>query len=76
MVDSSLNESAERREFVRGERMIGVINSPELRLLGFEMANIGIFPATTSNDEDDAREEIITWALSRGDESEALAWCR
>ncbi len=46
-----LGESAERREFARGERMIGVINSTELRLLGFEMANIGVSPrrrATTS----------------------------
>ena len=71
-----LGESAERREFARGERMIGVINSTKLRMLGFEMANIGVFPTATSDDEHDAREARITRALSRDDEAEALKWCR
>ena len=71
-----LGESAERREFARGERMIGVINSTELRMLGFEMASIGAFPTATSDDEHDAREARITRALSRDDEAEALKWCR
>ena len=71
-----LGESAERREFVRGKRMIDVVNSTELRLLGFEMTNIGVFSAATSNDEQNAREARATWALSRDDEAEALTWCR
>ena len=56
--------------------MIGVINSTELRMLGFEMANIGVFPTATSDDVYDAREARITRALSRDDEAEALTWCR
>ena len=56
--------------------MIDVINSIALRLFGFEMNNIGVFPAATSNDEQDAREAIITWALSRNGEAEALQWCQ
>ncbi len=71
-----LGESAERREFARGKRMLDVVNSTELRLLGFEMTNIGVFPAATSNDEHNAREARISWALSRDDEAEVLIWCR
>jgi hypothetical protein len=71
-----LGESAERREFIRGKRMIDVVNSTELRLLGFEMANIGVSPVSTSNDEQSARGANVIWALSRDDEAEALTWCR
>jgi hypothetical protein len=71
-----LGESTERRESVGDKRMIDVIKSTELRLLGYEMANIGVFPAATSNDEQDAREARVTWSLSRDDEAEALTWCR
>ena len=40
-----LSESgdSERREFSRGERMIDVINSTELRMAGFDMGAIGVF---------------------------------
>ena len=71
-----LGESAEHREFIRGKRMIDVVSSTELRLLGFEMANIGVSPASTSNDKHDARGANIIWALSRDAEAEALTWWR
>ena len=71
-----LSESGngERREFVRGKRMIDVINSTELRLIGFEMTCIGVFPAEAgSHDDKVARRK---WELPRDVEAEALTWCR
>ena len=35
----------ERLEFVMGERQVDVINSTELRLAGFALAEIGVLPA-------------------------------
>jgi hypothetical protein len=70
-----LSESGngERREFVRGKRMIDVINSTELRLIGFEMTCIGVFPAEAGSDDKEARRK---WELPRDVEAEALTWCR
>ena len=50
----------ERREFIRGERMLDVINSTELRLVGFPMGAIGAFPALAGNDDDpEARQKWL-----------------
>ena len=63
----------ERREFIRGPRMVDVINSTELRLVGFPMNAIGAFPALAVNDDPEARQK---WKLPREVEAEALTWCR
>ena len=70
-----LSESGngERREFVRGKRMLDVVNSTELRMMGFEMTCIGAFPAEAGNDDLEARKK---WELPRDIEAEALTWCR
>ena len=46
----------ERREFIRGPRMVDVINSTKLRLIGFPMNAIGAFPALAVNDDPEARK--------------------
>jgi hypothetical protein len=60
------NGDGERREFVRGERMIdvicGMINSTELRLTCFDMVAIGAFPVAAGNDDHDA---LLKWDASR-----------
>ena len=70
-----LSESGdgERREFIRGKRKLDVINSTELRMVGFEMGAIGAFPAAAGNDDPDA---LLKWELPRDVEAEALTWCR
>lgn len=69
-----LSESGngERREFIRGKRMLDVINSTELRMAGFEMVGIGSFPPDASGDADALKK----WELPRDVEAEALTWCR
>ena len=70
-----LSESGdgERREFIRGKRELDVINSTELRMVGFEMGAIGAFPAAAGNDDPGA---LLKWELPRDVEAEALTWCR
>jgi len=67
------NGDRERREFVRGERMIDIINSTELRMAGVRVEAIGVFPATEEANDDEARTK---WELSRADEAHAATWCR
>jgi hypothetical protein len=67
------NGDRERREFVRGERMIDIINSTELRMTGVRVEAIGAFPATEEANDDEARTK---WELSRADEARAATWCR
>ena len=64
-----LAESGERREFSRGERMIDVINSTELRMAGFDMGAIGVFPSVAGTDDPEALSKLV---LPRGVEAEAL----
>jgi hypothetical protein len=69
----------ERLEFVMGERKVDVINSTELRLAGFAMTRIGTQPAGVSDGVEGAsanEEARAKWHLPRGDEAEALTWCR
>ena len=66
-----MNGNRERSEFVRGERMIDVINSPSMA--GIRAEAIGIFPATEEADDDEARTKR---KLNRDDEADALSWCR
>jgi hypothetical protein len=69
----------ERLEFVMGERQVDVINSTELRLAGFALAPIGVLPAGVTDGIESAsviEEERVKWCLARGDEAEALTWCR
>ncbi len=63
----------ERREFIGGPRMVDVINSTELRLIGFPMNAIGAFLALAVNDDPEARQK---WKLPREVEAESLKWCR
>jgi hypothetical protein len=67
------NGDGERLEFFRGERVIDVINSTELRAVGVHVREIGLFPAEAGVNDPDA---LIKWELSRDDEAEALTWCR
>ena len=80
--------NGERREFVRGKRMIDVINSTELRMIGFEMTCIGVFPSVVDDDEDSDDDEVdnksdegnadtrTKWELPHEIEAVALTWCR
>jgi hypothetical protein len=63
----------ERRLFSRGERIIDVINSTELRAADVTMAAIGNLPVVPGVNDPEA---LVTWELSRDDEAEALTWCR
>jgi hypothetical protein len=63
----------ERRESIRGPRMVDVINSTELRLVGFPMNAIGAFPALAVNNDPEARQK---WKLPREVEAEVLTWYR
>ena len=63
----------ERRVFVRGERMIDVINSTELRMTGVRVVAIGAFP---QNEDASDPEGLTKWELRRDDEAEALTRCR
>ena len=54
-------------------RVIDVINSTELRAVGVDVREIGLFPAEAGVNDPDA---LIKWELSRNDEAEALTWCR
>jgi hypothetical protein len=63
----------ERREFVRGERMIDVINSTELRMAGVKVTAIGAFP---SSEESDDPEALTKWKLNGDDEAYGRTWCR
>jgi hypothetical protein len=69
----------ERFEFVMGERQVDLINSTELRLAGTALAPIGVLPAGVTDGIESAsvsEEERVKWRLARGDEAEALTWCR
>ena len=63
----------ERRKFIRGERMLDVINSTELRLVHFEMEATGVLSTLAVNDDPESRRK---WRLPREVEAEALSWCR
>jgi hypothetical protein len=63
----------ERREFSRGVRVIDVINSSELRMVGVGVMAIGAFPASEDANDDEA---LIKWQLNRDHEAEALTWFR
>ena len=75
----------EQREFVMAKPRIDFVNSSELRLVGFNLKQIGEFSA---NVRDPAEGEMIgrvdgisdeerkKWELALSDESEALFWCR
>ena len=65
--------NGERREFVRGERAIDVINSTELRGVGVRVEKIG---ALSAGERGNDPEALAKWELSRDDEAEALTWCR
>ena len=67
--------------------MADVINSTELRMIGFEMTCIGVFPSVaddedSDDDEDDNKsdegnvETRTKWELPREIEAVALTWCR
>ena len=62
-----------RLESFIGERIIDVINSNDLRAVGVDVREIGLFPAEAGVNDPDA---LIKWELSRNDEAEALTWCR
>ena len=73
-----LSESGdgERREFVRGERMINVINST-LRMAGLVMKAIGVFhPAAAAAANDSNIDTRSQFELPRRVEAEAPALCR
>ena len=59
----------ERLEFFRGERVIDIINSTELRAVCVVVREIGLFPAEAGVNDPDA---LIKWELSRNDEAEEL----
>ena len=46
----------ERREFIRGERMLDAINSTELRLAGFPMDPFGVYPTLSENYDPEAQQ--------------------
>jgi len=50
-----------------------VINSTELRAVGVDVREIGLFPAEADVNDPDA---LIKWELSRNDEAEELTLCR
>ena len=66
--------------------MVDVINSTELRMIGFEMTCIGVFPSIADEDSDDDEddnkgdegnvESRTKWELPREIEAVALTWCR
>ena len=49
------------------------MNGPELRAVGVDFRETGLFPAEAGVNDPDA---LIKWELSRNDEAEALTWCR
>jgi len=61
------NGDGERLEFFRGERVIDVINSTELRAVGVDVREIGLFPAEAGVNDPDA---LIKWETSCNDEAE------
>jgi len=63
----------ERREFVRGKRMIDIINTTELRMAGVKVTAIGAFP---SSEESDDPEALTKWELHRDDEAYGQTLCR
>jgi hypothetical protein len=63
----------ERLEFFRGERVIDVINSTELRAVDVIVREIRLFPVEAGVNDPGA---LIKWELSRNDEAEALTWYR
>ncbi len=52
----------ERLELFRGERVIDVINRSELRAVGVDVREIGLFPVEAGVNDPDA---LIKWELSR-----------
>ena len=63
----------ERLEFFRGEKIIDVINSTELRAVDVLVSEIGLFPVEAGVNDPDP---LIKWELSRNDEAEALTLYR
>ena len=62
-----------------GERQIDVINSTELRLVGFALAPIGALPAGVADEIEStsaSEEEQVKSRLARGDEAKALTFFR
>ena len=60
-----------RLESFLGERIIDVINSTDLRAVGVDVREIGLFPAEAGFNDPDA---IIKWELSRDDEAGVLSF--
>ena len=61
------------------ERRVDVPSSAELRLSGFALAPIDVLPEGVTDGIESAgvsEEERVKWRLARGDEAEALTWCR
>jgi hypothetical protein len=57
-----------------GTSAFDVINSTELRAVGVDVREIGLFPAEAEDVNDP--DALIKWELSRSDEAEALTWYR
>ena len=60
------------QEFSHGEQIIDLINSTELRAVGVNVRDIGLFPVEAGVNDPDA---LIKWEISRNDEAEALTCC-
>ena len=59
-----------RLESFLGERIIDVINSNDLRAVGVDVREIGLFPAEAGFNDPDA---LIKWELSHDDEAGVLS---
>ena len=59
-----------RLEIFLGERIIDVINSNDLRAVGVDVREIGLFPAEAGFNDPDA---LIKWELSHDDEAGVLS---
>jgi hypothetical protein len=59
-----------RLESFLGERIIDVINSTDLRAVGVDVREIGLFPAEAGFNDPDA---LIKWELSHDDEAGVLS---
>ena len=62
-----------RLESFLGERIIDVINSNDLRAVGVDVREIGLFPAEAGFNDPDA---LIKWELSHDDEAGVLTLYR
>ena len=68
---SAFQKSGMRLESFLGERIIDVINSNDLRAVGVDVREIGLFPAEAGFNDPDA---LIKWELSHDDEAGVLTF--